>query len=93
MPGARPGAKNAARMKATVFVRLKPEVLDPQGDAVRRALGTLGFEGVRGVRIGKLVEIELDGAPAAGEVKARLAKMADELLANPVIEDFEISVG
>lgn len=79
-------------MKATVFVRLKPEVLDPQGDAVRRALGTLGFEGVKGVRIGKLVEIELaDGTPAQ-EVRAKLEKMADELLANPVIEDFEISV-
>ena len=55
-------------MKATVLVRLKPEVLDPQGDAVRRALGTLGFEGVRDVRVGKIVEIELeDGAAwAAG---------------------------
>ena len=43
-------------MRATVLVRLKQEVLDPQGDAVKRALGTLGFDGVRGVRIGKLVE-------------------------------------
>jgi phosphoribosylformylglycinamidine synthase len=81
-------------VKATVFVRLKGEVLDPQGDAVRRALGSLGFEGVKGVRIGKLVEIELDDA--AGQtpevVKARLQKMADELLANPVIEDFEVVV-
>jgi phosphoribosylformylglycinamidine synthase len=92
LPGARLDAKTAA-VKATVFVRLKPEVLDPQGDAVRRALGTLGFEGVRGVRIGKLVEIELTDAATEGDVKARLTKMADELLANPVIEDFEISVG
>ncbi len=76
-------------MRATVYVRLKPEVLDPQGDAVRRALGRLGFEGVRGVRVGKLIEIDLDDAAAEG-VKARLAEMADELLANPVIEDFEI---
>ena len=44
-------------MKATVLVRLKSEVLDPQGDAVRRALGKLGFEGVKGVRVGKLIEI------------------------------------
>jgi phosphoribosylformylglycinamidine synthase len=80
-------------VKATVLVRLKPEVLDPQGDAVRRALGTLGFEGVRSVRIGKLVEIEIEGQPSAAEVEARLAKMSDELLANPVIEDFEIRVG
>ena len=81
-------------MKATVLVRLKSEVLDPQGDAVRRALGKLGFEGVKGVRVGKLIEIELDEA-AAGDsaaLKTRLAKMADEMLANPVIEDFEIKV-
>jgi phosphoribosylformylglycinamidine synthase PurS subunit len=81
-------------MKATVLVRLKSEVLDPQGDAVRRALGKLGFEGVKGVRVGKLIEIELDeaasGDPAA--LKTRLAKMADEMLANPVIEDFEIKL-
>ncbi len=81
-------------MKATVLVRLKSEVLDPQGDAVRRALGKLGFEGVKCVRVGKLIEIDLeDGAGAgadAADVKTRLAKMADEMLANPVIEDFEI---
>ena len=51
-------------MKATVLVRLKSEVLDPQGDAVRRALGKLGFEGVKGVRVGKLIEIDLDDAAA-----------------------------
>ena len=81
-------------MKATVRVRLKTEVLDPQGDAVRRALGKLGFEGVKGVRIGKLIEIELDDAKAgtSGDLKKRLEKMADEMLANPVIEDFEVEV-
>lgn len=81
-------------MKATVFVRLKGEVLDPQGDAVRHALASLGFEGVKAVRIGKLVEIELSDEAAAdpAELKARLQKMADELLANPVIEDFEVVV-
>jgi phosphoribosylformylglycinamidine synthase PurS subunit len=80
-------------MKATVLVRLKSEVLDPQGDAVRRALGKLGFDGVKGVRVGKLIEIELDDAAgASADVKARLEKMADEMLANPVIEDFEIKL-
>ena len=81
-------------MKATVLVRLKSEVLDPQGDAVRRALGKLGFEGVKGVRVGKLIEIELDDAAAGAEanLKTRLEKMADEMLANPVIEDFEIKL-
>jgi phosphoribosylformylglycinamidine synthase PurS subunit len=80
-------------MKATVLVRLKTEVLDPQGDAVRRALDKLGFEGVKGVRIGKLIEIELDDAADAAALKPRLSKMADELLANPVIEDYEVVVG
>jgi phosphoribosylformylglycinamidine synthase len=80
-------------MKATVYVRLKQEVLDPQGDAVRRALATLGFSGVKGVRIGKLVEIELDPAGASPEeLKERLRKVADEMLANTVIEDYEVVV-
>ena len=76
-------------MKATVLVRLKQEVLDPQGDAVRRALGRLGFEGVLSVRVGKLIEIDIADADADG-LAQRLAKMADELLANPVTEDFEV---
>jgi len=80
-------------VKATVLVRLKGEVLDPQGDAVRRALGTLGFEGVKDVRIGKLVEIEIEGGAGDDALKARLAEMADAILANPVIEDFEVRVG
>ena len=80
--------------KATVLVRLKSEVLDPQGDAVKRALDKLGFEGVRGVRIGKLVEIDLGDAPVPDKaaLEQRLAKMADAMLANPVIEDFEIKL-
>ena len=80
-------------MKATVVVRLKTEVLDPQGDAVRRALGKLGFEGVTGVRVGKIIEIELDEAHArAPDLADRLRKMADDMLANPVTEDFEIEL-
>lgn len=82
-------------MKVTVLVRLKPEVLDPEGTAVTRALGRLGFPGVRGVRVGKLIEIELDDASVAaagGGVEGRLAEMADTLLANPVIEDYEVKL-
>lgn len=79
-------------VKATVLVRLKPEVLDPQGDAVRRALGTLGFAGVKDVRIGKLVEIELEDGVSADDLQAKLAEMADAILANPVIEDYEVGV-
>jgi phosphoribosylformylglycinamidine synthase subunit PurS len=78
-------------MKATVIVRVKTEVLDPQGDAVRRALGKLGFEGVKSVRVGKIIEIEIDDAHGkAPDLGARLAKMADEMLANPVTEDYEV---
>jgi phosphoribosylformylglycinamidine synthase len=81
-------------MKATVYVRLKGEVLDPQGDAVKRALGTLGFEGVGSVRIGKLIEMDIDDKfVKAPDFQRRLAKMADEMLANPVIEDYEIKLG
>lgn len=78
-------------MKAVVNVRLKREVLDPQGDAVKRALDALGFQGVKGVRVGKLIEIELDPALAsAPDLEARLRTMADEMLANTVIEDYEV---
>ncbi|MBW2523045.1 MAG: phosphoribosylformylglycinamidine synthase subunit PurS [Deltaproteobacteria bacterium] len=79
-------------MTATVYVRLKREVLDPQGSAVARALATMGIEGVRDVRIGKLVELELaaDGADDPQALERQLGRIADELLANPVIEDYEI---
>ena len=80
-------------MKAKVYVRLKPEVLDPQGDAVKRALDKLGFAGVKSVRVGKLIEIELDEAQARDpKLAERLRGMADEMLANPVTEDYEVSI-
>lgn len=78
-------------MKARVHVSLKTGVLDPQGEAIRHALGSLGFEGVEGVRQGKLIEIELaqtDPAAAEAEVK----KMCEALLANPVIESYAIEI-
>jgi phosphoribosylformylglycinamidine synthase len=78
-------------MKARVYVTLKREVLDPQGDAVRRALGAQGFEGVRDVRVGKLVEIELEGV-SRGDAEKQLAAMCEKLLANPVIEDFKLEL-
>ncbi|HLK39746.1 MAG TPA: phosphoribosylformylglycinamidine synthase subunit PurS [Polyangiaceae bacterium] len=79
-------------MRATVVVRLKPEVLDPQGDAVKRALVRLGFEGIKGVRVNKLIEIELDEAHGKDPaLPQRLRAMADEMLANPVIEDYEVT--
>jgi len=81
-------------MKATVYVRLKPEVLDVQGRAVQKALGTLGFSGVNDVRVGKLIEIEFDARLAQdSELRKKLDKMCDELLSNPVIEDYEVTLG
>jgi phosphoribosylformylglycinamidine synthase subunit PurS len=80
-------------MKAIVYVRLKPEVLDPQGRAVQRALGALGITGVKDVRIGKLIEIELDDTDETGDLPEKLRKISDELLANPVIEDYEVQIG
>ena len=81
--------------KATVLVRLKTEVLDPQGDAVKRQLSTMGFGGVRDVRIGKLIEIEIEGSDSTtgDDLKQRLTRMADEMLANTTIEDYEVVVG
>ncbi len=78
-------------MKARIYVTLKREVLDPQGEAVRRALSSLGFEGVKDVRVGKLIEIELAGDTAASR-EAELESMCEKLLANPVIEDFQLDL-
>ena len=78
-------------MKAKVHVTLKEGVLDPQGKAVRQALGSLGFDGVKGVRQGKFIEIDLtetDAAKARGEVEA----MCKQLLANTVIEKYSIEI-
>lgn len=79
-------------MKARVFVTLKSGVLDPQGEAVRHALGSLGFEGVSGVRQGKVLDIDIDAEnPSAAE--ARLKEMCEKLLANTVIEDYAVEIG
>jgi phosphoribosylformylglycinamidine synthase len=78
-------------MKARVQVMLKDGVLDPQGEAVRVALGTLGFSGVQGVRQGKVIEIDLaagDRAAAEAEVRA----MCEKLLANTVIEKYSVEI-
>lgn len=80
-------------MRVRVDIRLKPGVLDPQGQAVRDGLRRLGFDGVGAVRVGKVVELEVGDAGAdAGEVRARAAAMCDALLANPVVEDYTITL-
>ena len=76
-------------MKATVTVMLKQGVLDPQGEAVRHALGTLGFEGVVGVRQGKVIELDL----AEGTSEADVTSMCEKLLANTVIESYRVEMG
>ena len=76
-----------------VLVRLKREVLDPQGRAVQRALTELGLGTVRDVRVGKLVELQLERAGRSdADLRAAVNGMAARLLANPVLEDFEVVV-
>lgn len=79
-------------LKARVQVMLKDGVLDPQGEAVRHALATLGFAGVAGVRQGKVIELDLaagDRATAEAEVR----EMCERLLANTVIEQYSVEIG
>ncbi len=77
--------------RVVVDVMLKPEILDPQGQAIARALPGLGFTGVRNVRQGKRFEIEVDGEPGDDGL-AEVERLAETLLANPVIEDFAVRV-
>jgi phosphoribosylformylglycinamidine synthase PurS subunit len=77
--------------RVVVDVMLKPEILDPQGKAVQGALPRLGFEGVSEVRQGKRFELEVDGE-VTEERLAQLHEIAEKLLSNPVIEDFEVHV-
>ena len=74
-------------MKVIVFVTPKKNVLDPQGAAVGHALTRLGFENLKDVRIGKTIEIEVDGEPDS-DFSASMDKFCHELLSNPVIEDY-----
>jgi phosphoribosylformylglycinamidine synthase len=74
--------------RVVVDVMLKPEILDPQGQAVAAALPRLGVSEVTSVRIGRRVELEIDGTPDL----EKLHELADRLLANPVIEDYSITV-
>lgn len=74
-------------MKAKVYVTIKDNVLDPQGNAVQGALHTMGFNEVEKVRIGKFLEVELDAGDRA-QAEERLKAMCEKLLANTVIEDY-----
>ena len=76
-------------MKATIYISLKNGVLDPQGKAIENALGQLGFNGVDNVRQGKMIKLDLADTDAS-EARNRLQEMCEKLLANTVIENFDI---
>ncbi|ABG31849.1 phosphoribosylformylglycinamidine synthase, PurS protein, putative [Roseobacter denitrificans OCh 114] len=84
----RPGRTEGRDMKARVHVMLKNGVLDPQGEAVRHALGAMGFEGINGVRQGKVIELDL----AEGTTEADVSAMCEKLLANTVIESYSVEI-
>lgn len=79
-------------MKARVFITLKKGVLDPQGNAIGHALHNLGFPEVGDVRQGKIIHLELDEREEA-RARARIKEMCEKLLANTVIERYEIELG
>jgi phosphoribosylformylglycinamidine synthase subunit PurS len=78
-------------VKARIFVRLRPGVLDPQGVTIQKALEGLGFPEVRDLRVGKVLELTLEETDRA-RAQARLDEMCRKLLANPVIEDYSCEV-
>ena len=77
-------------MKATILVRPKPGILDPQGEAVQGSLRKLGFA-VGGARVGRLVDLEVEAA-SEQEARAQVERMCQELLANPLIESFDVEI-
>ena len=78
-------------MKARVYVTLKPGLLDAQGKTVKSALDSLGFKGVKDVRMGKYIEIDLNGAKAAS-AKKDVERMCQKLLANPIVENYRVEL-
>ena len=79
-------------MKAKVYVTLKPGVLDPQGKAIHHSVELLGFEKISDIRQGKYFEIALDESLPEPEAKAAAEKIAKDVLANPVIEDYKVEI-
>lgn len=80
-------------MKAKVYVTLKPDVLDPQGKAIHHSIELLGFESIRDIRQGKFFDVELADNLSEREAAEIAARIAKDVLANPVIEDYKIVIG
>jgi len=78
-------------MKARIKIMLKNGVLDPQGEAIKHALNNIGFESVTGVRQGKVIELDIDGSDKS-QVRSEIEHMCNKMLANTVIENFEIEL-
>ena len=78
-------------MKIKVFVTPKKNVLDPQGVAVGHALESLGLSGLRGTRVGKVIELEVEGSDSPA-LRAQLDRLCRDLLSNPVIEDYHYEI-
>ena len=76
---------------ARVNVMLKPGIADPQGQTIERALPALGYSGVEEVRVGKIIELQVDASDGA-EARSRVEEMCERLLANPVIESYEVTI-
>ena len=76
-------------MRARVLVRLKPGIMDVQGAAVKRALVGLGFSGLNDLRVGKVIDIDLN-EPTVESARSRVGEMCRQLLANPILEDYTI---
>jgi phosphoribosylformylglycinamidine synthase PurS subunit len=76
-------------LRVRVLIRPKEGILDPQGQAVERALPALGYEGVSNVHVGRLVELDVPDGDG-GDVKRRVEEMCERLLANPLIESYEV---
>lgn len=79
-------------MKAKVYVNLKPGVLDPQGKAIHHSVELLGFNGIADIRQGKYFEVALDSSLSEADAKEAVARMAREVLSNPIIEDYRVEI-
>ncbi|HEX8184734.1 MAG TPA: phosphoribosylformylglycinamidine synthase subunit PurS [Blastocatellia bacterium] len=79
-------------MKAKIYVTLKPSVLDPQGKAIHHAVETIGYRGIEDVRQGKYFEVTFDASLSTEAARSVIERLAKDVLANPVIEDYRVEL-